>query len=77
MAKKAKADSHYIIYCPHCQANDFKLDDVKPDEKLKFYSDTPYKALGQLSTKKGGVTPFKLGRTPGKESPNKRVSDFD
>ena len=31
MAKKAKGNKDYTIYCPHCTANDFKLDDVKPD----------------------------------------------
>jgi hypothetical protein len=43
MAKKAKKDSSFMIKCPHCFEHDFKLEDVKPDDKLKYYTDTPFK----------------------------------
>ena len=43
MAKKAKKDSKFIIRCPHCLENEFKLNDVKKEDKLKFYTDTPFK----------------------------------
>lgn len=43
MAKKAKKDSNFIIRCPHCLENEFKLTDVKKEDKVKFYTDTPFK----------------------------------
>ncbi|CDW91627.1 UNKNOWN [Stylonychia lemnae] len=43
MAKKAKKDINFIIRCPHCFENDFKLHDVNQEEKVKFYTDTPFK----------------------------------
>ena len=43
MAKKAKRDRSFVIKCAHCFETDFKLLDVKPDEKVKLYTDTPYK----------------------------------
>jgi hypothetical protein len=43
MAKKAKKDTNFVIKCPHCLEHDFKLEDVKPDDKLKYYTDTPFK----------------------------------
>lgn len=43
MAKKAKKDANFIIRCPHCLENEFKLNDVKQEDKLKFYTDTPFK----------------------------------
>ena len=49
MAKRAKASTQYVIYCPHCKANDFKLDDVRPEDEVKFYSDTPFKIMSQIT----------------------------
>lgn len=43
MAKKAKKDLNFIIRCPHCLENEFKLNDVNHEDKLKFYTDTPFK----------------------------------
>ena len=43
MAKKAKKDTNFIIRCPHCFENDFKLNDVNQNDKVKFYTDTPFK----------------------------------
>jgi hypothetical protein len=43
MAKKAKPDKYFIIKCAHCFETDFKLLDVNPEEKVKLYTDTPYK----------------------------------
>jgi len=43
MAKKAKKDTSFIIRCPHCFENDFKLNDVNQNDKIKFYTDTPFK----------------------------------
>ena len=43
MAKKAKSDVKFVIKCPHCFEDDFKLEDVKPEVEIKIYTDTPYK----------------------------------
>ena len=32
-----------MIRCSHCFSDDFKLDDVNPNDKVKFYTDTPFK----------------------------------
>lgn len=45
MAKKAKKDLNFIIKCPHCLVNEFKLNDVNKEEKVKFYTDTPFKFI--------------------------------
>ena len=43
MAKKAKKDRKFIIRCSHCLVIEFKLHDVKPEDKVKIYTDTPFK----------------------------------
>lgn len=43
MAKKAKKTRSFIIRCSHCFEQDYKLSDVNPNDKVKFYTDTPYK----------------------------------
>ena len=43
MAKKAKKDRDFTIKCAHCFEKEFKLNDVKLDDKVKLYTDTPYK----------------------------------
>jgi hypothetical protein len=43
MANKARNDKNFIIKCSHCFADDFKLEDVKHEDKVKFYTDTPFK----------------------------------
>ena len=43
MAKKAKKDREFIIRCSHCLVIEFKLTDVKPEDKVKIYTDTPFK----------------------------------
>jgi hypothetical protein len=43
MAKKAKKTKSFVIKCSHCFEQDFKLLDVNPDDKIKFYTDTPFK----------------------------------
>lgn len=43
MAKKAKKDLSFVIRCSHCFEHDFRLDDVTPEEKIKYYTDTPMK----------------------------------
>lgn len=48
MAKKAKKDKKFVIRCAHCLVLEFKLHDVKPDDKVKIYTDTPFK-LGIFS----------------------------
>jgi len=48
MAKRAKKDRHFIIKCSHCFETDFKLHDVKPEDKVKYYTDTPFK-LGRIT----------------------------
>jgi len=55
MAKRTKKDKKFVIKCSHCFSDDFKLDDVKPDDELKFYTDTPFKCTrtaGGPDTKK-------------------------
>lgn len=44
MAKKTKKDYQFIIRCPHCCTEEFRLSDVKPEAPIKFYTDTPCKA---------------------------------
>ena len=43
MAKRAKKDAKFIIRCPHCLEEDFRLEDVSINANVKFYSDTPFK----------------------------------
>lgn len=43
MAKRAKKNKEFVIRCAHCLESDFRLTDVKPDEKIKYYTDTPFK----------------------------------
>jgi hypothetical protein len=43
MAKKSKKDKNFTIKCSHCLKEDFKLIDVKDCDKLKYYTDTPFK----------------------------------
>ena len=43
MAKKSKTDENFVIKCSHCFEEDFRLNDVDPDDKLKHYTDTPFK----------------------------------
>lgn len=43
MARKAKNDRNFIIKCSHCFEVDFKLEDVKQEDTVKFYTDTPFK----------------------------------
>lgn len=43
MAKKAKKDISFIIRCAHCFKDEFKLEDVKHEDTVKIYTDTPYK----------------------------------
>jgi C4-type Zn-finger protein len=43
MAKRAKKHKQFVIKCAHCLECDFKLNDVNPDEQLKYYTDTPFK----------------------------------
>ena len=45
MAKKAIDDRAYVLRCAHCLADDFKIEDVKLEDKVKYYTDTPYKFL--------------------------------
>ena len=61
MARKAKQDKNFIIKCSHCCEIDFKLEDVKPDDKLKFYTDTP----------------FKHAKTRDEEAANKNIENSD
>lgn len=50
MARKAKKDIKFVIKCSHCLEDDFKLDDVNEEDKLKFYTDTPFKNQKNRST---------------------------
>jgi len=43
MAKRAKKIKDFIIRCAHCLETDFRLIDVKIEDKVKFYTDTPFK----------------------------------
>jgi len=43
MAKRAKSNKEFVIKCSHCLETDFKLNDVSPSDKIKFYTDTPFK----------------------------------
>ena len=38
---EAKKEVTYVIKCPHCLEDDFKLDDVDPTAVPKHYTDTP------------------------------------
>ena len=49
MAKKAKKNKQFVIKCSHCFQDDFKLEDVKPEDKVKFYTDSPFKATRTLN----------------------------
>lgn len=42
-AKKAKKDPTYLIKCPQCQKDDFRLNDVNLHATVKHYTDTPCK----------------------------------
>ena len=57
MARKAKMDKNFIIKCSHCFEVDFKLEDVKNEDTVKYYTDTPFKyarTRGVSSSKKRG-----------------------
>lgn len=43
MAKKAKKDTSFVIRCAHCSEDEFKLEDVKLEESIKIYTDSPSK----------------------------------
>ena len=45
MAKRAKKDKNFVIRCSYCLEDDFRLDDVKPEETVKFYTDSPFKFM--------------------------------
>ena len=63
MARRAKKDKSFVIKCSHCLENDFKLDDVNADDKIKFYTDTPLKFQKQNNSEKK-QTPGNLNKTP-------------
>ncbi len=56
MAKLAKRDLKFVIKCTHCMKDDFKLQDVDPNEAVKIYTDTPAK-FKQYVTPAPDVTP--------------------
>ena len=56
MAKLAKRDLKFVIKCTHCMKDDFKLQDVDPNEAVKIYTDTPAK-FKQYVTPAADVTP--------------------
>ena len=43
MARKAKNNKAFVIKCSHCFVSEFKLEDVKPGDPVKIYTDTPFK----------------------------------
>lgn len=43
ITNKSKSDHKYIIHCTYCGIYDFRLSDVKDNDTLKFYSDSPRK----------------------------------
>lgn len=70
MAKRAKKDLEFVIRCAHCFKDEFKLEDVKPDDTIKIYTDTPCKYAVETKKSKvqvdesqatmNGVSAFKL-----------------
>lgn len=50
MARKAKNNRNFVIKCTHCCEDDFKLEDVKHESTVKYYTDTPFK---MAKTKEG------------------------
>lgn len=49
MARKAKQDKAFVIKCSHCFEIDFKLEDVKPEDTVKYYTDTPFKHIKSMT----------------------------
>ena len=45
MAKKAKKDTDFVIRCSYCVIDDFRLEDVKENETVKHYTDSPFKLV--------------------------------
>lgn len=43
MAKKSKQQKGFVIRCSLCFEEDFKLNDVSPNDEIKHYTDTPFK----------------------------------
>ena len=43
MARRAKMDKDFVIYCCHCAVDDFKLNDVDKEAPVRHYTDTPAK----------------------------------
>lgn len=48
MMRKAISDSEYRIRCAHCLEKDFTLSDVLESDKIKYYTDTPYKKAAEI-----------------------------
>jgi hypothetical protein len=45
MAKKAKKDKNFVIRCSYCFIDDYRLEDVKTDDTIKHYTDSPFKFM--------------------------------
>ncbi len=56
MAKKAKREKEFVIRCAHCLQEDFRLVDVKVEDSVKHYTDTPFKRSRRPSIE----TPLKV-----------------
>lgn len=55
LAKRAKNDDKFRIFCSHCCAEEYKLIDVDLEAPLRVYTDTPFK-LGASSMQEGSNT---------------------
>ena len=47
MAKRAKKDKKFIIRCTFCLVDDYRLEDVKIEDTVKIYTDSPFKFMKQ------------------------------
>ena len=54
MAKKAKKDSGFVIRCSYCIIDDFRLEDVKEEDTVKHYTDSPFKLVKRESLQNNG-----------------------
>ena len=77
MARRASKDKNFIIKCCHCFEEDYRLNDVKPSDEVKTYTDTPYKCNGATTKGHEDEHPYQDKQPPKLSSSKKnKISTF-
>lgn len=67
MAKRAKKDTAFVIRCSYCQVDDYRLEDVKEEDTIKHYTDSPFKMTKTPGVKQHSTFKIQMNGTKDEE----------